>query len=309
MGWVTDEQIDRAKEVDVLDYILKTEPDNIKRVGREYRLKDHPSLAVSPGKWYWHSHKMGGRTAVGYLTDVRGYSFVDAVCAVLNERPQERFIPTKAKPLSERKLFMLPLRNSNNRRIIAYLQSRGIDKELILNCIKHGDLYESKTYHNGVFIGRDERQKARYAALRGTTDHYKCDVEGSNKDYGFMLPPNDPNSREVAVFEAPVDALSHQTACKQGFIPPFDGWRLSLGGTSSLALEQFLKQHTQVKHCLICTDADEAGNLAAEAIAKIPGITAARSPPASGKDWNDTLMDLQKAQRVGTQKNLNERSW
>jgi len=61
MGWVTKEQIERAKQIDVLDYIQKTESQNIKRVGREYRLKDHPSLAVSPGKWYWHSHKIGGK--------------------------------------------------------------------------------------------------------------------------------------------------------------------------------------------------------------------------------------------------------
>jgi len=319
MGWVTEEQIERAKKTDVLEYIQKTESQNIKRVGREYRLKDHPSLAVSPGKWYWHSRGIGGRTAVGYLTDVRGYSFVDAVCAVLNERPAERSITEKAKPLGgdvrppERKPFMLPVRNRDNKRIIAYLQSRGIDKGVILECIEHGALYESKGFHNCVFIGREEKRpdgslgKARFAALRGTTSNFKCDVDGSNKQYGFLIPPNDPDSREVAVFEAPVDAISHQTLCRQGFIPPFDGWRLSLGGTSILALEQFLKIHPEVTRCLVCTDDDEAGNLTAERIAEITGITAARSPPSSGKDWNDTLMDLQKAERIGNRNKFTEK--
>ena len=308
MGWVTEEQIERANTVDVLDYIQRTESQNIKRVGREYRLKDHPSLAVSPGQWYWHSHKMGGKTAVGYLTDVRGYSYPDAVCAVLNERAMERSTDPKPKPMPERKPFALPLRNRDNKRIIAYLRSRGIDRDLIIDCIDRGVLYESKGFHNCVFIGRDERGKARFAALRGTTGDFKCDVEGSNKKYGFIIPPNDPDSREVAAFEAPVDAISHQTLCKQGFIQPFDGWRLSLGGISLLALEEFIKQHPQVAHCLICTDDDEAGNLAAEAIKKLSGITAELDPPPIGIDWNETLMDMQKAVRIGTPKKSIERS-
>ena len=147
MGWVTNEQIERAKQIDVLDYILKTEPQNIHRIGREYRLKDHPSLAVSPGKWYWHSRRIGGKTPVGYLTDVRGYSFVDAVCAVLNERTVEHTTINKIESSPERKPFTLPLRNRDNKRVIAYLRSRGIDKDIILACIDRGVLFETKGFH------------------------------------------------------------------------------------------------------------------------------------------------------------------
>ncbi|MCL1904396.1 MAG: DUF3991 domain-containing protein, partial [Oscillospiraceae bacterium] len=210
MGFITDEQIERAKEVDVLDYILATEPHNIHRVGKEFRLKDHKSLAVNKGVWHWHSRGIGGRTAYGYLTDVRGYDFVDAVCMVLNERPHERVV-SKAKPIIERKPLILPLRNDNNNRVIAYLQSRGIDRDLILNCINRGNLYESKGFHNAVFIGRDTHGKVRFAAMRGIRGDFKQDVEGSDKKYGFTIPPNDPNSYEVAVFESPIDAISHQT--------------------------------------------------------------------------------------------------
>ena len=81
---------------------------------------------------------------MGYLIDVRGYNYPDAVCAVLNENAMERFIPPKTKPPPERKPFRLPLRHQNNRRVVAYLQSRGIDKEVILDCINRGNLYEVK---------------------------------------------------------------------------------------------------------------------------------------------------------------------
>jgi DNA primase len=86
--------------------------------------------------------------------------------------------------------------------------------------------------------------------------------------------------------------------CKRGFIPPFDGWRLSLGGTSELALNHFLETHAEITHCLICTDNDEAGNAIAEKIAAMPGITAKRSLPEIGNDWNETLQAIQKAERT-----------
>lgn len=314
MGYVTKEQIERARQYSVLDYVRIYESDNFKRVGNGYRQKEHPSLAVSDDGFYWHSREIGGKTALDYLTFVRGYGLVEAVCTLLGEKPYERgdkpptktIIPKarpptpsiKEKPPPERIPFSAPLRNKDNRRVIAYLQSRGIDRDLIIDCINQGSLYESLPYHNAVFTGKDENGKTRFAAMRGTTSNFKRDADGSDKRYGFVIPPENPNSREIAVFEAPIDCLSHQTLCKEGFIPPFDGWRLSLGGTSDLALKHFLENHTEVTHCLICTDNDEAGEMAAAKIAELPGISAERSPPVIENDWNDALCVLQKTKRT-----------
>jgi hypothetical protein len=230
---------------------------------------------------------------------------VEAVCLLTGESPVGRDRPSDtqrtttaiASPAPNRKPFALPLRNGNHDRVIAYLQSRGIDKSLIEDCIRRGILYESKRFHNAVFIGRDERGKARSAVMRGTLSAYKCDTDGSDKSYGFILPPDNPDSNAVAVFESATDTLSHQTLCKQGILS-FEGWRLSLGGTSLLALERCCANHPSVSSCLICTDNDEAGNRVAEKIAEIPGLSAARAPPPIGKDWNDTLQALLKSQRI-----------
>jgi hypothetical protein len=274
-------------------------------------MREHPSLAVNADGWYWHSHEIGGVTALDYLTDVRGYGLVEAVCLLIGEAPAERDrlsdtrntyteVTAKAEspPVSERLPFALPVRNTNHERIISYLRSRGIDKSLIEDCISRGVLYESRRLHNAVFVGRDERGKARFAAMRGTSGGYKCDADGSDKSYGFTLPPDNPDSKTVAVFESPIDALSHQTLCKQGFMPPFDGWRLSLGGTSPLALERFREVHPTVACCLVCTDSDEAGDKAAAKIAEIHSLSSARAPPPYGKDWNETLQAAQKARRT-----------
>ena len=311
MPWVSRDQIERARKVDVLDYVLRHEPNNVKRVGSAYRMKDHPSIEIKSGRWRWYSQGLYGKTALDYLVNVRGYGFVDAVCHLLGEWAQgyeqtdkptlkapKTTVALEPKTVPERIPLALPLRHKNNDRVIAYLQSRGIDKGLIMDCIRRGDLYESTYKHECVFKGKDEKGKTRYAAIRSTTSSFKGDTEGSNKKYSFLIPPANPDSNIAAIFEAPVDALSHQTLCLHGFIPQFDGWRISLGGTSTIGLAHFLETHPQVAHCVICTDDDEAGNKVAELIAELHGVTTERSIPIHGTDWNDALQIVQKAQRT-----------
>jgi hypothetical protein len=213
----------------VLEYVLHNEANQFKQIGRGYRLRADNALAVSDAGWYCHKRKTGSWSALDYLVEIKGYGLVEAVYSLLGEKPYEHSevpemqtykpkpkprarsptMPTKQnKPHPERMPFAPPLRYKDSKRIIAYLQSRGIDKDLILDCIKQGSLYEGSIWHNCVFTGKDENGKTRFAALRGTTSSFKRDSDGSDKRYGFTLPPNNPNSREVAIFEAPIDCLS-----------------------------------------------------------------------------------------------------
>jgi len=301
VGWVTKDQLERARQIPVLDYILTHERGEYKRVGSGYRLRNDDALAVDEKGWYCHKRSTGSKTALDYLVEIKGYGLVEAVCTLLGERSQERSAKAPAPhstPPPERLPFALPLRNKDNKRIITYLKSRGIDRDLIINCVERGVLFESNYYHNAVFLGKDEQGKTRFAAMRSTTTNFMRDTDGSDKRYGFVLPPDNPKSSAVAAFESPIDCLSHQTLCKQGYMPDFDGWRLSLGGTSVVALEHFLKQKSQITHCLICTDNDDAGNMVAGKIAGIPGITTERSAPIHGSDWNETLQAVKKAERT-----------
>ena len=286
MPGVTREQIDRAKQVNILDYVLKHEPDNVKRIGNAYYLKDHDSFSISNGLWIWRSRDIGGKNVIDYLIKVRGFNFVDAVQHLAGDDVPYKPITPKAKPPPKpKKPFALPMRNDSNERVIAYLQERGISKPLILDCIERGSIYETAKWHNCVFVGRDDNGKARYASLRGTMGDFKRDADGSDKSFGFIIPPFNKRSDTVAVFESPVDALSHQM-----INPGFDGWRLSLGCTATAALTRFLEQRGDVSFVFVCTDNDDAGNRAAKKIAEIPGISTFRSlPPAGHKDWNDAL--------------------
>jgi hypothetical protein len=150
-----------------------------------------------------------------------------------------------------------------------------------------------------VFVGRDESGKARFAAMRGAHGSFKRDANGSDKRYGFCLPPDNPQSNTLYVFESPIDLLSFDTLRKLGNIEPKDaqdGWRLSLGGTSMSALTHFIEQRkfkNPIAHCVVCTDRDTAGDMAFLEIAEKLTIKVSRLIPV-GKDWNETLQKIRK---------------
>jgi hypothetical protein len=186
--------------------------------------------------------------------------------------------------------------------VVTYLQSRGIDKQLILDCIDRGSLYESAKWHQCVFVGRDDNGKTRYASLRGTIGDFKIDADGSDKKFGFVIPPTNGNDNTatafkcnlVIAFESAVDALSHQT-----IYPNLNCWRLSLGGTYLPALTNFIERHREVKSVIIGTDNDAAGNTAAANIAELKGVSVYRLlPPDGKKDWNDALIAIINEPRI-----------
>ena len=304
----------------MLDYILQYERDQYKEIGSSYRMKEHPSFAVSNKGFYWHGQKFGSVTALDYLVMVRNMDFVSAVCQLINEAPYEKGnksnqqkqgrpppkpTPKASLPSSENKIkqrpilqyLSLPRRNKDHYQVISYLQNRGIDRDVIMDCISRGVLYESILHHNAVFLGKDENGKTKFAAMRGTKGDFKCDAEGSDKKYGFMIPPQNLESQTVMLFESPIDCLSHQTLCKRGYISDFDGWRLSLGGTASVAALHFLEQHPKINHCFIATDNDDAGNKIAETLTEEISIPTERVLPIHSNDWNDALVDVLQSER------------
>lgn len=302
MPGVTKEQIQRAKEWDLLAYLQAYEPQELKKSGgQEYLTVTHDSLKISNGKWHWHSRGIGGRTALDYLIKVRGLDFMEAVEILCGERGAADWKPpapsVKPKPP---KPFALPEASLCGTAAVSYLGRRGIDMDIISRCISMGLFYESRRHHNCVFVGRDPAGKARFACLRGICDGFKLDVESSDKRYSFCLPAADPDSQFAAVTESPIDALSVASLLKmQG-----DDWTryhyLSLGGTAPRALLQFLHDHPAVTHISLCLDNDEAGFVGMakihEAIQADPDLSrrvrlVVDNPPPifGGKDYNELL--------------------
>ena len=85
MPSVTKAQIEQARAVDLLAYLQTYEPGVLIPKGNGmYRHREHDSLVYFQNYWYWNSR---GRAinALDYLTEIRGYGFVDAVNKLIGE--------------------------------------------------------------------------------------------------------------------------------------------------------------------------------------------------------------------------------
>ena len=303
MPWVSEEQIQELKQIRAYEYLRKNQPNRLKktRTVNEWELTDHDSFKINEvtSKWHWKSRDIGGISALRFLTQVDGFSFMEAVN--LLQEGNFVYIPQDI-PAAEKKPFVLPEKNMNNRRILQYLAGRGISEDVIRYCLRLGILYESSPYHNAVFVGRDENGKARYAFLRGIYDtgkkSFKIEQAGSEKAYAFCVPPQK-ESKRVAVYEACIDALAHLTL-EGGSL---DKYRLELGGISAPkegethremkkppALEHFLSKHPEIEEIEICTDNDFAGRWACANLKKAYGTTyriIENLPQIEGADYAD----------------------
>lgn len=73
MPYISKEDLEQARRIDLLTYLKTCEPDELVSMGHEkYKLKSHDSLKLSNGKWFWWSHNIGGSTALDYLIRVKG---------------------------------------------------------------------------------------------------------------------------------------------------------------------------------------------------------------------------------------------
>ncbi len=220
MPGVTKEQIRAAREADLFAYLQFHEPGVLKRDGPNYRHKEHDSLVYVTGKryWYWNSR---GRSinALDYLIQIRGYGLVDAVHTLvggeIQQTPAYRSTAAAGRVHKEpeKKAFSLPWARRCAASAVSYLQRRGISSDVISRCLREGLFYEAR-YHGEpvcVFVGKDDAGKAKFACMRSVAGSLRKDVYGSDKEYSFCYPPRNPGSRHVAVFEAPIDALSHAT--------------------------------------------------------------------------------------------------
>ena len=199
-----------------------------------------------------------------------------------------------------RKTFSLPWARRCATSAVSYLQRRGISPDVISRCFRDGLFYEAR--HHGepvcVFVGKDEAGKAKFACMRSIAGSLRKDVYGSDKEYSFCYPPRNPDSRHVAVFEAPIDALSHATLQElKGW--KWDGYRLSLGGTSHVALTAFLKRHPEIRRVSLYMDNDLGGLKNARRIKamlhedqRFRHIRVGVNPPRTGKDYNEMLLHV-----------------
>ena len=307
MPYYTEEQIIKARSIDLLSYLQTYEPTELVHVrGNTYCTRDHDSLKISNGKWMWWSRGFGGSSALDYLIKVKGMQFMDAMKILtddnelsLNNAP---VLGESIQSKGTRKL-LLPEKSETDLEIIRYLTGRGIDRGIIKSCIDEGILYESLPYHNCIFVGFDESGNAAYAFYRATTgERLMGEAAGSDKRYSFRI---DRAGSTLHVFESAIDLLSYATIMKMRT----GEWRaepmVSLGGVYApsahnkqsklpIALENMTQNQTQINTIALHLDNDYAGRIASENISQhLRGKYEVKNElPPYGKDCNDFLQHM-----------------
>ena len=289
----TREQIQRADDTDLYVF-LSGRGEQFKRCGKEYRWLRHDSVMINKSEWYRFSQNKGGH-AIDFMKEFYGLSFAEAVKELLGEEGAgETNRRTGKEDAGRQKVCPIPLpglelpeRNESCEIARKYLiEQRKLSEQLVDQMIAKGDIYESKNYHNVVFVGRDKEQNPRYAAMRGTDENrYRGEAKGSEKAYGFGHIGTD---EKLFVFESPIDLLSYITA-----VP--EEWEkhsyISLGGLSEKAMKRMYTEYPHIHSIYLCLDNDEPGNeRCRQFVSLIPEeLSVYRLEPVK-KDWNECLV-------------------
>ena len=107
MPYIESEVLEKARQVDLLSYLQSNEPENLIKLSSDiYCTRDHDSLKISNGKWYWFSRGFGGVTALDYLMKVQNCSLQQAVMKILGGMVDGPSFSNGAKAKETRRLLL-----------------------------------------------------------------------------------------------------------------------------------------------------------------------------------------------------------
>ena len=288
----TDTEMQIVRETDLLE-LLTHLGYQVKRIGRYHTTAEMDSLRIKDRRtWFRYSQNTGG-DAVSLVQQFCGKTFPEAVEYLLAFNGRARDSPAQVvssiKQDTPPKPFALPPRNTDDRRVFAYLRKRGIAAQVIRQFMNSGLLYEDAEHHNCVFVGKNSAGQAKYAGLRGTYDRdgkgFRGDVTGSDKNVGFPI-SSDLSLDLVRVFEAPIDLMSYLSLHRDTTNA------VALCGLYDGALQTYLQAHPEIRRIALCLDADEPGQKAAQQLQEkyqLQGYAVTVEKPRCGKDWNEYL--------------------
>ena len=290
----TDAQINQANSINIIEYVQQAGY-KIKQVSsKSYKIPGYGGLYINADGHKWNSFSQDtGGGAIQFVMHMEGKSWVEAVKRLLglNYSPVEQMDIEKRNERKSDGIFVLPEKNETCKHIFAYLiGQRKIDKKLVYDLVNSGKIYENK-YNSCVFVGHNEQGNTRYASIRSTNSngkHFRGEISNSDKSYSFNIKGS---SRNLCIFESPIDLMSYITLYKIFTGKDFDDHSLSLGGVSFKALDRYLMDNPTIKRLRICLDNDEAGRSASEKIKdKYSESYQCYIHVPKRKDWNDDLV-------------------
>lgn len=159
MPMIPPEVVEEARRVDLLTWLQQNDPGNLVKLSHnQFCTKEHDSLKISNGKWYWFSRGFGGYSALDYLMKVKNYDFVEAVEAITGKNGET--VPVTyyewetegEKPEEKERTLLIPELAKNTVQVEAYLKKRGISEDVIRYCLAHSLIFETSVYPSAYFI-------------------------------------------------------------------------------------------------------------------------------------------------------------
>ncbi len=183
MALYIQEQIDKANQTN-LEEFLQQKGERLRRTGSESVLvyKDstgeHDSISVRRNRWYDHKNMRGGYP-LKFMQEFYGMNFRTAMKELLHgEEPElgrkknnenEKNVSQSEKTStqenqeqiscpSEKSEFILPEKDSNMKRVFAYLlKTRFLDKDVVKSFVEQKILYQEKEHGNIVLWEKIKR--------------------------------------------------------------------------------------------------------------------------------------------------------
>ena len=277
----------------------------LKKRGSIFTVDGEPGLTIFPNtnSFYNYYFKSGG-SPIDFVMNETGFSVGDAIhyicdSILFDSISQESYMPLRS--VVPDKSLIAPEKSDRYSRVFAYLSKfRGISADIISDFMHKKLLYEEKNKHNAVFVGCDKHGEPKHYFIRGTISgvQFRGDSEGSQKEYGFSYTKK---SNKLIVFEAPIDLMSFMT-----LQPNDDSNLLALGMLSAEPIEQFLKEHNNIKEIYFLLDNDVYGKNAANRYKQdfqSRGFVSDLHPmfkqleSENVKDVNDLLMKVKQLQK------------
>jgi DNA primase len=287
----------QARQVDLVEYCEYKNFDMVYEGNGNFRLIDYSGLIIKDNYFNQFGSDISGNS-IDFCVNILGMNFYKAVKELLEFKDRE--YPTSAKGFGraglEKKniidirIFMLPVKRSDNARVVSYLtKTRGLPESLINYLIDNELLYQDKR-GNCVFPCYDQNGQAKGAILRGTLldKPFKGRAKNSDVKFGWSL-LRKKRTEEVIVCEAPIDALSLAALYRDKVN---NKCILALGGLFIEALVKFLETYSNIEKIILAVDNDAP---AGEFIDKVKSNLGFKYEieelrPQNHKDWNAVLL-------------------
>ncbi|MGY3219188.1 DUF3991 domain-containing protein [Bacillus sp. TE9122W] len=300
---VSPEEIEKARNIDLIDYLEK-KGEKLIRKGKNYIHADHDSLVIKEnGLFYWNSRQKGGTNAIDFCRIYYGLSFVAAVnelnssdFSAISEIKRES---KKTPPFSYEEQKKLEVQDTS--RIRHYLiNERKIDPKLVDWLIKKGLIAQDKR-NNVIFKWIKDGEIVGFD-LQGTTP-----MKGQKRAFKYISPNDKPHNgftidigkpKSIKFFESSIDLLSFWSIKKGGLkdvrLKSMNG--LKKQTVSTAIIEAVRDDKLPLTHISFNTDNDAASLEFINEMKRLINrdIVKTDIPEKEGFDWNDVLKELRK---------------